>query len=157
MQRIAIYPGTFNPLTNGHVDLIERAAKLFERVIVAIATSERKSPILPLELRVSLAQQVLADIKNVEVCSFDCLIVDFAKQKNANILMRGLRAVTDFDYEFQLAGMNRVMMPELETIFLTPAEQHTCISSTMIREIVSLGGDVSKFVPSIIADALRNR
>ena len=152
MKRIAIYPGTFDPITNGHVDLIERATHLFDKVIVAVAKATSKSPVFDLEKRVALATDVLGKLDNVEVCGFDILLVEYMKQKNATIILRGLRAVSDFEYEFQLASMNRHLSDQVETVFLTPAEQYTFISSSLVREIARLGGDVSQFVnPKVVA------
>lgn len=152
-----IYPGTFDPITNGHLDLIERATRIFDKVIVAIAESTNKQPILDLATRVELAEKVVSNMDNVEVCGFNNLLVDFANDKGANILLRGLRAVSDFEYEFQLANMNRQLAPELESLFLTPAEQYSYISSTLVREIAVLGGDISKFVHPDVADALKRQ
>jgi pantetheine-phosphate adenylyltransferase len=146
MPNIAIYPGTFDPITNGHSDLITRAARLFDKVIVAVAINTSKTPTFNSEERVDLCRAVLEPIANVEVSSFSGLLVDFARQKGANIIIRGLRAVSDFEYEFQLAGMNRKLEPQIETLFLTPAEQYAYISSSLVREIAMLGGDVSPFV-----------
>ncbi len=154
MNTTAIYPGTFDPITNGHIDLVARASKLFDRVIVAIAINPSKKPAFTLEERVALAKQTLAGIDNVEVCGFEGLLVDVAQQKGAKVILRGLRAVSDFEYEFQLAGMNRKMQPDVETMFLTPAEQYTYISSSLVREIATLGGDVSEFVAPCVKDAL---
>ncbi|HHA18381.1 MAG TPA: pantetheine-phosphate adenylyltransferase [Methylophaga sp.] len=154
MNTTAIYPGTFDPITNGHIDLVVRASKLFDRVIVAIAINPSKEPAFTLEERVALAKQTLAGIDNVEVCGFQGLLIDVAQQKGANVILRGLRAVSDFEYEFQLAGMNRKMQPNVETMFLTPAEQYTYISSSLVREIAILGGDVSEFVAPCVKDAL---
>ena len=154
MNTTAIYPGTFDPITNGHIDLVVRASKLFDRVIVAIAINPSKEPAFTLEERVALAKQTLAGIDNVEVCGFQGLLIDVAQQKGANVILRGLRAVSDFEYEFQLAGMNRKMQPNVETMFLTPAEQYTYISSSLVREIATLGGDVSEFVAPCVKDAL---
>lgn len=151
-EKIAIYPGTFDPITNGHTDLVERATHLFDKVIVAVAQATGKSPVFNLQQRVALVSDVLANTKNVEVCGFDILLVKFMKQKNATIILRGLRAVSDFEYEFQLASMNRHLSDEIETVFLTPAEQYTFISSSLVREIARLGGDVSQFVdPKVVA------
>jgi len=155
MKRIAIYPGTFDPITNGHVDLIERATHLFDKVIVAVAKATSKSPVFDLEKRVALATDVLAKLDNVEVCGFDILLVEYMKQKNATIILRGLRAVSDFEYEFQLASMNRHLSDQVETVFLTPAEQYTFISSSLVREIARLGGDVSQFVDPKVVAALK--
>jgi pantetheine-phosphate adenylyltransferase len=153
-RRIAVYPGTFDPLTNGHVDLVDRAAPLFERLIVGVAASPAKGPALPLELRVALARQELARHPNVEVRGFDTLLAHFVRDIGAGVLLRGLRAVSDFEYEFQMASMNRRLIPEVETLFLTPAEQYGFISSSLVREISRLGGDVSGFVPPAVAAAL---
>ena len=153
-MKIAVYPGTFNPITNGHTDLVERAAGLFDRIVVAIGTNVQKNVVLSSEQRVELASQVLAHVKNVEVCAFDCLLTEFVRQRGANIILRGLRSVADFDYEFQLVGMNRVLEPEIETIFLAPAEHLSYISSTLVREIASYGGDISKFVHPSVARAM---
>ncbi|MCW8879727.1 MAG: pantetheine-phosphate adenylyltransferase [Kangiellaceae bacterium] len=157
MAKIVLYPGTFDPITNGHFDLIERAARLFDKVIVAVAKSSGKSPLFTVEQRVELAKQVVTPLSNVEVCGFSGLLVDFARQKQANVLLRGLRAVSDFEYEFQLANMNRRLAPEVESLFLTPAEQYSFISSTLVREIAALGGDVNEFVPEAVKLALQKR
>ena len=156
-MKTAVYPGTFDPITNGHTDLVERAARLFDKVIVAIAANPGKTPAFPLERRVALAREVLADLTNVEVCSFDNLLVDFLHQRGAAIILRGLRAVSDFEYEFQLASMNRQLAPDVETVFLTPAEQYAFVSSSLVREIAALGGDVSAFVHPKVVAALRER
>jgi pantetheine-phosphate adenylyltransferase len=153
MQIIAIYPGTFDPITNGHLDIIARASKLYDKVIVAVAVNRGKTPLFSLNERVELIGRVISEFTNVAVIGFDNLLVECAKQQGATVILRGLRAVSDFEYEFQLAGMNRRLAPELETVFLTPAEQYEFISSTMIREIAQLKGDVSCFVP----DAVRQR
>jgi pantetheine-phosphate adenylyltransferase len=155
MNITAVYPGSFDPITNGHSDLIQRAARLFDRVIVAVAVSAAKRPQFSVEQRVALARTVLADIANAEVCGFDGLLVDFVVQHGAQVILRGLRAVSDFEYEFQLASMNRRLAPKVETLFLTPAEQYGFISSSLVREIAALGGDVSEFVHEAVADALR--
>lgn len=153
----AVYPGTFDPVTRGHSDLIERAARLFGRVIVAVAASPVKTPCFSLEERVSLAREVLATYSNVEVRGFDTLLADFARDCGARVLLRGLRAVSDFEYEFQLANMNRHLVPEVETLFLTPAEQYAYISASLVREVAALGGDVSPFVHPRVAAALARR
>lgn len=153
--RTAVYPGTFDPITNGHVDLVDRAAPLFERLIVGVAASPGKGPALPLELRVDLARVSLGRYPNVEVRGFDGLLAHFVREVGAGVLLRGLRAVSDFEYEFQLASMNRHLIPEAETLFLTPAEQYGFISSSLVREISRLGGDVSGFVPPAVAAALQ--
>ena len=157
MKITAIYPGTFDPITNGHVDLVQRACRLFDHVVVAIAAGSTKAPVFSLEERVTLAQEVLTGCDNFEVCSFDTLLVDFMQEKGARVIIRGLRAVSDFEYEFQLASMNRKLAPEVETVFLTPAEQFSFISSSLVREIAALGGDVSAFVHPKVAAALNNR
>jgi len=153
--RIAVYPGTFDPITNGHVDLVDRAAPLFERLVVGVAESPNKRPALPLELRVRLAREALAHHAHVEVRGFDCLLAHFVEEIGGGVLLRGLRAVSDFEYEFQLASMNRHLIPDVETLFLTPAEQYGFISSSLVREISRLGGDVSGFVPPAVASALQ--
>lgn len=153
--RIAVYPGTFDPITNGHVDLVQRAAPLFERLIVGVAESPAKGPALPLSLRVELASQALTGYGNVEVRGFDGLLAHFVRDLGAGVLLRGLRAVSDFEYEFQLASMNRHLVPQAETLFLTPAEEYGFISSSLVREISRLGGDVSAFVPPAVAKALQ--
>ncbi len=154
MQINAIYPGTFDPVTNGHLDLIARASRLYDKVIVAVAVNRGKTPLFSLDERVALAKAVTPEFSNVQVIGFDNLLVDCANQHGANVILRGLRAVSDFEYEFQLAGMNRRLAPQLETVFLTPAEQYEFISSSMIREIAQLGGDVSCFVPDIVHQRL---
>ena len=153
--RTAVYPGTFDPITNGHVDLVDRAAPLFERLVVGVAESPAKGPALPLETRVGLAREALAAYPNVEVLGFDGLLAHFVRDLGAGVLLRGLRAVSDFEYEFQLASMNRHLVPEVETLFLTPAEEYGFISSSLVREISRLGGDVSSFVPPAVATALQ--
>lgn len=157
MHKRAIYPGTFDPITNGHTDLIERAAKLFQHVVVAIASNPSKQPRFTLEERVNLVKLVTAHLDNVEVVGFSGLLVDFAKQQNASVLLRGLRAVSDFEYEFQLANMNRRLSPELESVFLTPAEENSFISSTLVKEVALHGGDVSQFVHADVANALNSK
>lgn len=156
MKRV-VYPGTFDPVTNGHIDLVQRASKLFDTVIIAVAASDRKKPLFTLEERVELAKEVLSDIKNIEVCGFDCLLKDLVEEKKAYGVVRGLRAVTDFEYEFQLANMNRALAPSMESLFLTPAEHLSYISSSLVKEIASLGGDVSKFVPPLVKQALTQK
>jgi pantetheine-phosphate adenylyltransferase len=154
----AVYPGTFDPLTRGHEDLVRRASPLFDTLILGVADSKAKRTHFPLEERVAMASEVLADIKNVKVMGFTGLLIDFVRQTGARVVMRGFRAVSDIEYEFQLAGMNRSLFPEFETIFLTPSEQHMFISATLVREIAMLGGDVSKFVdPRVGARLLRKR
>mgnify|MGYP001180427886 FL=1 len=153
-MRIAVYPGTFNPITNGHTDLVERAAGLFDKIIVAVGTNTQKGKGLQATRRVALATEVLKEIDNVEVVSFDGLLTDFVRAKGANIILRGLRTVADFEYEFQLVGMNRALNPEIETVFLAPAEHLSYISSTLVREIAFFGGDISKFVHPAVAEAI---
>lgn len=157
MKTTAIYPGTFDPITNGHIDLVNRASKLFEQVIVAVAINPTKKPAFPLTQRVALAKQTLQHLPNVEVCGFEGLLVDVAREKKAQVIIRGLRAVSDFEHEFQLAGMNRHMEPNVETMFLTPAEQFSYISSSLVREVATLGGDVTAFVAPCVAQALRDQ
>ncbi|GAA0240325.1 MAG: pantetheine-phosphate adenylyltransferase [Marinomonas primoryensis] len=146
MSTIAVYPGTFDPITNGHTDLVERASKLFEKVIVAVAASPKKRPALSHELRISLAKKVLGHLSNVEVVGFDNLLTEFTRSVSGKVVIRGLRAVSDFEYEFQLANMNRAIAPDVESIFLTPSEKYSYISSTLVREIASLNGDFGQFV-----------
>lgn len=155
MARIAVYPGTFDPITNGHIDLVDRAAPLFERMIIGVAESPAKGPALPMALRVELAREALGRFPNVEVRGFDSLLAHFVSDVGAGVLLRGLRAVSDFEYEFQLASMNRHLIPEVETLFMTPAEKYGFISSSLVREISRLGGDVSGFVPPAVAKALQ--
>ncbi|MFC5740454.1 pantetheine-phosphate adenylyltransferase [Dyella tabacisoli] len=158
-RRLAVYPGTFDPITNGHSDLVARAAPLFERVVVAVAESPNKAggPGFSLQERIALARLALADLPNVEVRGFDCLLANFVKQIGAGVIIRGLRAVSDFEYEFQLASMNRHLIPQTETLFLTPAEQYSFISSSLVREIGRLGGDISGFVHPAVQQAMRQR
>ena len=156
-MKTIVYPGTFDPITNGHVDLVERASRLFGKVVIGIAYSERKRPMFTLEERVLLCEQSLAHLNNVEVVGFNNLLVDFVAEQGSNTVLRGLRAVSDFEYEFQLANMNRAMKPDFETVFLTPAEQHSFISSTLVREIAGLRGDVSQFVPEPVQTVLNQR
>ncbi len=150
----AIYPGTFDPVTDGHIDIISRASKLFHKVIVAVAVNQGKTPLFSLDERVLMAKEVTSNLSNISIIGFDNLLVDCAKEQKANVVLRGLRAVSDFEYEFQMAGMNRRLSPELETMFLTPAEQYEFISSSMIREIAKLKGDVSSFVPHCVEERL---
>jgi pantetheine-phosphate adenylyltransferase len=151
---IAVYPGTFDPFTRGHEDLVRRAARLFAHVVVGIAESHSKRPIFPLAERVDMAREMIRDLPNVKVIGFDGLLMDFLRERNARVILRGLRAVSDFEYEFQMAGMNRSLHPDIETLFLTPGEQYMFISATMVREIAFLGGDVSKFVHPLVAERL---
>nr|WP_216610491.1 pantetheine-phosphate adenylyltransferase [Vibrio coralliilyticus] len=152
-----IYPGTFDPITNGHLDLIERAADMFDEVIIAVAASPSKNTMFTLEERVAFAQQVTQHLDNVSSKGFSGLMVDFAKQENANVLIRGLRTTVDFEYEFGLTNMYRRLMPGLESVFLTPAEEHAFISSTIVREVAIHGGDVTNFVPKAVAEALKSK
>ena len=154
---MVVYPGTFDPFTIGHEDLVRRAARLFDAVVVAVAASESKRPLFPVADRVEMAKLVLAPIANVEVVSFSTLLMQFVKEQGARVILRGLRAVSDFEYEFQMAGMNRNLHPEVETLFLTPSEQYTFISATIVREIARFGGDVSAFVHPIVNERLRAR
>lgn len=153
-MKTAVYPGTFNPITNGHTDLVERASKLFDKVIVAIGVNRQKTTSLSTERRVELARQVLGHLDNVEVCSFETLLIDFVRQRGANVILRGLRTVADFEYEFQLVGMNRALDPGIETIFMAPDEHLSYISSTLVREIASYGGDISRFVHPLVNEAM---
>ena len=157
MSTSALYPGTFDPITNGHQDLVRRAASIFERVVVAIAANPSKAPLFSLEERVALAREVLADIANVEVQGYSGLTVKFAAEHGLGVMVRGLRAVSDFEFEFQLATMSRHIAGHVETVFLTPTEQFSFISSSMVREIALLGGDVSRFVHPVVEAALRRR
>lgn len=157
MKNIAVYAGTFDPITLGHVDLIERASRLFSTVVVGIAASPNKKPLFSLEERVAMTRQVLSKHNNVSVHGFHSLLLEFAREHKANVILRGLRAVADFDYEFQLASMNRHMDPDVESIFLMPAEKYMYISSSIVREIAALKGDVSGFVPAEIVAALENK
>ena len=155
--RLAIYPGTFDPITMGHSDLVSRAAPLFDKIVVAVAASSGKNPAFSLDERVELARQALADSPNVEVCGFSGLLADFVTGLGAGVILRGLRAVSDFEYEFQLASMNRHLIPRTETLFLTPAEHYSFISSSLVREIGRLGGDISGFVHPVVGEAMRRR
>ena len=152
-----VYPGTFDPFTRGHEDLVRRAANLFEEVIVAVADSRAKQPLFSLEERVSIAREVLAPYDNVTVEGFSGLLMDFIKQRGATVVLRGLRAASDFEYEFQMAGMNRNLHPDVETMFLTPAEKYMFISATMVREIAMLGGDVAPFVNPVVLAHIKAR
>ena len=152
-----VYPGTFDPLTKGHEDLIRRASKLFGEVVVGVADSKRKGPWFTADERVALAQEVTKELPNVRVERFSSLLLDFVHQQNASIIMRGLRAVSDFEYEFQMAGMNRGMDPSVEVVFLTPSEKYLFISATIVREVAFFGGDFARFVHPVVADALRRK
>ena len=154
MKTIAIYPGSFDPITNGHVDLIHRACKLFDKVIIAITQNTNKDSFLSINQRVKAVESAIEPLTNTRVLSFDSLLVDFAREHNAQIIIRGLRAVSDFDYEFQLSGMNKRLNPTIETLFMTPSEEFANISSSLVREILSLGGDISQFVPESVKTIL---
>ena len=154
MKTIAIYPGSFDPITNGHVDLIHRACKLFDKVIIAIAQNANKDSFLSIDQRVEAVKTAIEPLTNTRVLSFDSLLVDFAREHNAQIIIRGLRAVSDFDYEFQLSGMNKRLNPAIETLFMTPSEEFANISSSLVREILFLGGDISQFVPESVKTIL---
>ena len=151
----AVYPGTFDPITNGHEDLIQRAARLFGELVVGVAHSQAKRPFFSLEERVALASEVLAPYKNVTVLGFSGLLSEFVREQEATVIMRGLRAVSDFEYEFQLAGMNRRLAPGVETLFLTPSDKYLFLSATIVREIAVLGGDISAFVHPITAERMK--
>ena len=151
----AVYPGTFDPFTRGHEDLVRRAATLFDQVVLGIADSRAKRPFFTLEERVAMAKDILGELKNVQVIGFSGLLIHFVRDQGARVVVRGLRAVSDFEYEFQLAGMNRNLWPEMETVFLTPSEQHMFTSATLVREIAILGGDVSEFVHPKVAQKLK--
>jgi pantetheine-phosphate adenylyltransferase len=157
MKRNAVYPGTFDPITNGHHDLVRRAATIFDRVVVAIAANPNKAPMFALPKRIELAQRVLADVPNVEVKGYANLTVDFARDNKLDVIIRGLRAVSDFEFEFQLANMSRHLSRDIETVFMTPQEQFTFISSSLVREVALLGGDVNEFVHPIVAEELRRQ
>ena len=157
MRNRIIYPGTFDPITKGHTDLIERASNLFASIVVAVADNSKKNPMFSLNERVEMAKEVVADYPNVEVIGFNTLLTDFAKEVKANIILRGLRAVSDFEYEFQLASMNRHLSPTIETVFLTPSETYSYISSTLVREIATLGGNITPFVHESVVAALAKK
>ncbi len=157
MTKTIVYPGTFDPLTKGHEDLVRRASKIFDQVLVAVASGGGKVPFFTIQDRVELAREVLAPLQNVKVESFEGLLIDFLRDRETNIVLRGLRAVSDFEYEFQLAGMNRDLYPDVETIFLTPNQKYMFISATMVREIANLGGDISKFVSPSVIDYFNNK
>ena len=153
----AVYPGTFDPITNGHIDLVHRATKMFDQVIVAVADNVGKQPLFTLDERVELARNALSDLGNVSVVGFDTLLVDFAQSHQASVILRGLRAVSDFEFEFQLAGMNRNLDPDIETVFLTTAEHYAYLSSSLVKEVARLGGDVSKFVPAQVIAEIKQK
>ncbi|EEZ79560.1 MAG: pantetheine-phosphate adenylyltransferase [Candidatus Thioglobus sp.] len=156
MKKVAIYPGSFDPITNGHIDLIRRASKLFDKVIIGITQNSKKPSFLNIDQRLVAAKTALKEIDNIEILSFNTLLVDFASAQNAQVILRGLRAVSDFEYEFQLSGMNKHLNPNIETLFMTPAEQYANISSSLVREILSLGGDISAFVPKSVEKLLKD-
>lgn len=156
-MRKIIYPGTFDPITFGHIDLVERALRLFDRVVVAVSTNQQKSPLFTVEERVALVQKIFAKNKNIEICAFSGLLVNFARKRKIMAILRGLRAVSDFEYELQLANLNSAMEPKVDTLFLTPAEKYAYISASMVREIAALGGDVSHFVPREVQKALKQK
>ena len=156
-MRTAIYPGTFDPITNGHLDIIKRASRLFDKIIVVISNNPHKNPLFSLEERSKLVQKTVVSLKNVDVDVFDGLIVHYAKKKGASALIRGLRAVSDFDYEFQMALMNRKQMPELETVYLMPSEEYTYINSSIVKEVARLGGNIECFLPSVVVEFLRKK
>ncbi len=153
----AVYPGTFDPITNGHIDMVVRATKMFEKVIVAVADNTGKQPLFTLDERVELASRVLSELPGVEVIGFNTLLVDFARKHNASVILRGLRAVSDYEYEFQLAGMNRNLAPDIETVFLTTAENYAFLSSSLVKEVARLGGDVSRFLPQQVIAEIKKK
>lgn len=156
-MKTVVYPGTFDPITNGHIDLVERGCRLFDKVILAIAPSTKKGPLFTLEERIALCENTLSHLDNLEIVGLDGLLVDFVQARDGMGILRGLRAVSDFEYEFQLANMNRAIAPNVESFFLTPAEHLSYISSSLVKEIASLGGDITKFVPPMVAEALREK
>ncbi|MBB72354.1 MAG: pantetheine-phosphate adenylyltransferase [Legionellales bacterium] len=157
MNKTVVYPGTFDPITQGHQDLVARASRLFPNVIVAVSESQAKQPLFSFDERVELARTVFAGLENVQVKGFNGLLVDFVTAEGASVILRGLRAVSDFDFEFQLAGMNRHLAPAIETVFLTPAEQYSCVSASLVREIAQLGGDITQFVDPLVATKLHDK
>ena len=156
-MKIAVYPGTFDPITNGHLDVIRRCLSLFDRVIVSVAHREEKDPLFSVEERVEILKEALKDMKGVEVDHFDGLLVDYVRKKGAKAIIRGLRAVSDFEYEFQMALMNRRLDPRIETVFLTPSEEHSFLSSSLVKEVASLGGDVESLVPRVVGRRLKDK
>lgn len=157
MKNTAIYAGTFDPITLGHLDILKRAAALFDRIIIAVAASPSKQPLFTLEERIALAQAAVSEYLHLEVKGFKGLLIDFAKAQGANVLLRGLRNVTDFDYEYPMASMNRELNPKIESLFLIPSDEYRSISASLVREIATLGGDITNFVPSVVAQALKNK
>lgn len=157
MKITALYPGTFDPITNGHADIVRRSARLFEEVVLAVAANPKKAPLFSLEERVQLARAVTEDVRSVRVVGFDKLLVDFAREQGAAVILRGLRAVSDFEFEFQMAGMNRRLVPDIETVFMTPSEHEMFISASLVKEIASYGGDVSGFVDPRVSAALKGK
>lgn len=157
LDTLAIYPGSFDPLTNGHVDIIQRGARLFDRIVVAILLNVEKSPLFTVDERVDIAREVFANNPNVEVDTFDGLLVDYARRKGAGVIVRGLRAISDFEYEMQMALMNRNLNPEVETVFMMPAEPYTYVSSRLVKEVAALGGSISNLVPRVVEDRLRKK
>jgi pantetheine-phosphate adenylyltransferase len=157
MKKIAIYPGSFDPITNGHIDLIKRASKLFDEIIIGITQNSKKAAFLSIDDRINTINTALKGIDNIKVLSFNTLLVDFAAKQNAQVILRGLRAVSDFEYEFRLSGMNKHLNPNIETLFMTPAEQYANISSSLVKEILALGGDISVFVPASVEALLNQR
>lgn len=157
MKKIAIYPGSFDPITNGHIDLIKRASKLFDEIIIGITQNSKKAAFLSIDDRINTINTALKGIDNIKVLSFGTLLVDFAAKQNAQVILRGLRAVSDFEYEFRLSGMNKHLNPNIETLFMTPAEQYANISSSLVKEILALGGDISVFVPASVEALLKQR
>jgi pantetheine-phosphate adenylyltransferase len=156
-ENIAIYPGSFDPLTNGHVDIIQRGSKLFDRIVIAILLNIEKSPLFTVQERVEIARDVFRDYPNVEVDTFDGLLVEYARRKRASVIVRGLRAISDFEYEMQMALMNRHLNPDVETVFMMPAETYTYVSSRLVKEVVALGGSVTNLVPSLVESRLREK
>jgi pantetheine-phosphate adenylyltransferase len=156
-ETLAIYPGSFDPLTNGHVDIIQRGARLFDRIVVAILLNVEKSPLFTVDERVEIAREVFANNPSVEVDTFDGLLVDYARRKRAGVIVRGLRAISDFEYEMQMALMNRHLNPEVETVFMMPAEPYTYVSSRLVKEVAALGGSISNLVPRVVEDRLREK
>jgi len=157
MMNTVVYPGTFDPITNGHTNIVERAAKLFDKIIIAVAASPKKQPLFPIDHRVEMAREVLSHLDNVEVIGFENLLAEFVVDHQVNVILRGLRAVSDFEFEFQLADMNRRLVPQAESLFLTPDNHLSYISSTLIREIATLGGNVTEFVSPVVVEALKKR